>query len=454
MTNSFQFPPHHDTDKDTEKRPFGTPSHENPGQTGSNKPFAPQSQKPAFGTHTFGQHPQNPTQPTTPPRFGSTGSNTSAAFGSTARPAFGTQGASQGTQARPAFGSSTGSGTFGTPSTAPRPAFGSQQHPSFGSAASQSNTLPQSPRPSFRPASSSATPPFQPRSSLHRPTSLRKDGSSGLTDEEFLLLRDFIYKQCGIFIAENRKYLVENRLSARIKELNLKNYSKYYKYLKFDVNKDAELNKLFVLVTTKETSFFRNPPQLQIFQDIVLTNLLKDLRAANQRKLRIWSAGCSTGEEPYTLAIIIADLLQSELSAWDIKITANDLSTQVLQAAREGIYNEYTLRTTPKEFISRYFTQDGKVYKIKDELKRMVSFGQINLSNRDQLKLVERSHIVFCRNVIIYFDDDMKRKVINAFYDNLLPGGALLIGHSETLHNICRSFELEHYTGAIVYRKK
>ena len=84
----------------------------------------------------------------------------------------------------------------------------------------------------------------------------------------------------------------------------------------------------------------------------------------------------------------------------------------------------------------------------------MVSFGQINLSNRDQLKLVERSHIVFCRNVIIYFDDDMKRKVINAFYDNLLPGGALLIGHSETLHNICRSFELEHYTGAIVYRKK
>ena len=512
MTNSFQFPPHHDTDKDTEKRPFGTPSHENPGQTGSNKPFAPQSQKSAFGTHTFGQHPQNPTQPTTPPRFGSTGSNTSAAFGSTARPAFGTQGASQGTQARPAFGSSTGSGafgantttpkpasgspagsgvfgtpaaskpafgsssttgafggaaankpafgsstgsgTFGTPSTAPRPAFGSQQHPSFGSAASQSNTLPQSPRPSFRPASSSATPPFQPRSSLHRPTSLRKDGSSGLTDEEFLLLRDFIYKQCGIFIAENRKYLVENRLSARIKELNLKNYSEYYKYLKFDVNKDAELNKLFVLVTTNETSFFRNPPQLQIFQDIVLTNLLKDLRAANQRKLRIWSAGCSTGEEPYTLAIIIADLLQSELSAWDIKITANDLSTQVLQAAREGIYNEYTLRTTPKEFISRYFTQDGKVYKIKNELKRMVSFGQINLSNRDQLKLVERSHIVFCRNVIIYFDDDMKRKVINAFYDNLLPGGALLIGHSETLHNICRSFELEHYTGAIVYRKK
>ena len=282
--------------------------------------------------------------------------------------------------------------------------------------------------------------------------SFHKDMS--ISDEEFVLLRDFIYKKCGIFIAENRKYLIENRLSNRIKHLNLKSYSEYYKYLKFDDNKDAELNELYVLMTTNETSFFRNPPQLKVFQEIVLTNMINEIRKAGQKRLRIWSAGCSTGEEPYTLAIIISEVLKGELLTWDVKITANDLSTQVLAAARNGIYSEYSLRTTPKELVSRYFTKDGQVYKINPEMKRLVSFGQINLNEREQLKRVESSHIVFCRNVIIYFDDDMKRRVINSFYDNLLPGGALLIGHSETLHNICRSFELEHYSGTIVYRKQ
>ncbi|MBQ7586298.1 MAG: protein-glutamate O-methyltransferase CheR [Desulfovibrionaceae bacterium] len=275
-----------------------------------------------------------------------------------------------------------------------------------------------------------------------------------MSDEEFTLIRDFIYRQCGIYIADNRKYLVENRLASRVKELHLNSYNEYYKYLKFDVHKDEELNKLFVLVTTNETSFFRNPPQLKVFQDNVLSPLVETLQQTNQRRLRLWSAGCSTGEEPYTLAIIISEVLKNDLLCWDIKITANDHSTQVLQAARTGIYNEYSLRTTPKELIAKYFVKEGQIYKVKNELKRMISFGQINLSNREQLKMVERSHIVFCRNVIIYFDDDMKRKVINAFYDNLLPGGALLIGHSETLHNICRSFELEHRPGCIVYRKQ
>ena len=274
-----------------------------------------------------------------------------------------------------------------------------------------------------------------------------------ITNEEFILLRDFIYKKCGIFIADARKYLVENRLSNRIKSLNLKNYTEYYKYLKFDDHKEAELNELFVLMTTNETSFYRNPPQLKVFQETILPNILNQVRKTGQKRLRIWSAGCSTGEEPYTLAIIIAEVLRTELPMWDVRITANDLSTQVLAAARQGLYSEYALRTTPKDIIQRYFTKDGQVYKINTDMKRLISFSQINLNEREQLRRVENSHIVFCRNVIIYFDDDMKRRVINAFYDNLLPGGALLIGHSESLHNICRSFQLEHYAGTIVYRK-
>ena len=274
-----------------------------------------------------------------------------------------------------------------------------------------------------------------------------------VSDDEFRQLRDFIYAQCGIFIGENRKYLIENRLATRLKDLNLHSYSEYYNFLRFDPNKRVELTKLFEVVTTNETSFYRNPPQLQIFQDVVLQETINGLRKNNQKKLRIWSAGCSTGEEPYTIAIILCEFFKQEVLAWDIKITANDLSEAVLASARRGVYTDYALRTTPKELVAKYFVKEDNNYKLDAKPKHLVSFGQINLNDKQQLARVERSHIIFCRNVIIYFDDDMKRRVINAFYDNLLPGGALLIGHSESLHNISRAFKPEHHKGTIVYRK-
>ena len=274
-----------------------------------------------------------------------------------------------------------------------------------------------------------------------------------ISDEEFVQLRDFIYQQCGIYIAENRKYLVENRLSNRLKDLNLKSFGEYYQYLRYDANKRTELNKLFEVVTTNETSFYRNPPQLQVFQEKVLGAAIAELRAKGQKRLRIWSAGCSTGEEPYTLGIILHEVLRSEIASWDIRITANDLSEAVLASARKGMYSDYALRTTPPDIISRYFIKEGTQYRIDPKVQQLVQFGQINLSDRTQLKRVERSQIVFCRNVIIYFDDEMKKQVIGSFYDNLLPGGYLLIGHSESLHNISRAFKPEHHTGAIIYRK-
>ena len=275
-----------------------------------------------------------------------------------------------------------------------------------------------------------------------------------ITNDEFTQLRDYIYEQCGIYIAETRKYLVENRLSNRLKDLNLKNFGEYYYYLRFDANRRAEMTKLFEVITTNETSFYRNPPQLQVFQEKVLKAELEKLRAARTRKLRIWSAGCSTGEEPYTLAMILHEVLKNEILTWDIKITANDLSEAVLHSARRGIYSDYALRTTPPEIIARYFKKDGNNYHVEPKLKNLISFGPINLSDKMMLKRVERSHIVFCRNVIIYFDDEMKRQVIESFYDNLLPGGCLLIGHSESLHNISRAFKPEHHVGTIVYRKE
>lgn len=325
---------------------------------------------------------------------------------------------------------------FGSQQAAAQPA----QRPAFGQRPATARTD------SLRPAPGGAKP-----ESARSASPFRKD--LRITDEEFLLLRDFIYQQCGIFIAENRKYLVENRLSNRIKDLNLKSYNEYYNFLRYDKSRGEELTKLFEVVTTNETSFFRNPPQLDVFQRIVLTDAIDQARKNGQKKLRIWSAGCSTGEEPYTLAIILAETLKTDMANWDIKITANDLSHAVLAAARRGIYNEYALRTTPREMAEKYFKKEGNIYKIDDSLKRLISFGQINLSDKEQLKRVEKSQIIFCRNVIIYFDDEMKRKVINAFYDNLQPKGVLIIGHSESLHNISRAFQPEHHKGTILYRK-
>ena len=274
-----------------------------------------------------------------------------------------------------------------------------------------------------------------------------------ITDQEFSNLRDFIYSQCGIYIADNRKYLLENRLGNRLKKLNLRNFDEYYNFLRFDAGKALEMKKLFEVITTNETSFYRNPPQLKVFQENVLAEVIKECRTKG-KKLRIWSAGCSTGEEPYTIAMIIHELLKTEAPRWDIKITANDLSERVLESARKGVYNDYTLRSTPKDVAQRYFDMDNGTNKIKSEVKKLVSFGQINLKDRAQIKRIERSQIVFCRNVIIYFDDEMKKQVISSFYDNLLPGGYLIIGHSESLHNITRAFKPIHFPGAIIYKKE
>ena len=152
-----------------------------------------------------------------------------------------------------------------------------------------------------------------------------------ITDNDFLQLRDFIYDQTGIYVAENRKYLLENRLANRLKALGLKTFGEYYYYLRFDAGKREELKRLFEVITTNETSFFRNPPQLKVFQDIILKQLIEDLRSKRQKKIRIWSAGCSSGEEPYTVSIILHELLKKEIASWDIRITANDLSEQVLK---------------------------------------------------------------------------------------------------------------------------
>ncbi len=285
---------------------------------------------------------------------------------------------------------------------------------------------------------------------LTKTTTLKRDFR--ITDEEFVLLRDFIYQQTGIYIADNRKYLLETRLTNRLKTLGLNSFSEYYYFLKYDPERKKELEKLYSVITTNETCFFRNPPQLEVFQNKILPEVIE--RSRTSRKLRLWSAGCSTGEEPYTLAIILHEVLKTEISRWNIKITGNDISMDVLRAAERGIYGEYSLRLTPPHLKAKYFNKIGEgKYQVRPFLKKIVSFRHINLIDRFQVKQIEKSHVVFCRNVIIYFDEEAKKKVINLIYDNLLDGGYLFLGHSESLHNLSRAFTPKYYPGTIVYKK-
>lgn len=271
--------------------------------------------------------------------------------------------------------------------------------------------------------------------------------------EEFSLFRDYIHERAGIYFADNKMYLLKNRLAKRIQELNIKNYKDYFYRVKYDVTM-KEFYHLMNLVTTNETSFYRNPPQLKSYAEEVLPTVVKEkLASVGAKTLKIWSAGCSTGEEPYTLAILILEFLRST-SGWNIEIIASDISEDALAAARKGCYTELSLRTTPPEIIKKYFTPDEGKYIIKPEIKTMVRFGHLNLYDSRKLSMFSGMDFIFCRNVMIYFSDEVKKQVVRGFYNALRPGGYLYIGHSESLHGISKAFKLVYFRQALVYHKE
>lgn len=276
-----------------------------------------------------------------------------------------------------------------------------------------------------------------------------------MTREEFIPLRDFIYEKTGIFFAENKMYLLESRLSNRLNELGFMSYDDYYFFLKYG-NEDSkkELIHLLDVVTTNETSFFRNPPQLDAFKIILQKNYINN---HNNNPLitpiKIWSAACSTGEEPYTLAIMILEMIESTRKDIPFIIYATDISHRVLESAKKGIYGPYSVRNMDERITQKYFVKKGDSYAIKENIKRFIKFEHMNLIDSDSYKRFRFMDMIFCRNVLIYFDEKAKKKVIDHLYESLKPGGFLTIGHAESLHNISRAFKPIMFPGAIAYQK-
>jgi chemotaxis protein methyltransferase CheR len=272
-----------------------------------------------------------------------------------------------------------------------------------------------------------------------------------LPDDVFRLLRDFIHDYCGIFFDDTSKFLLERRLTRRLEQHHLKSFAEYYHFLRYDRKREEELTILVDNLTTNETYFFRESPQLRAFSEEILPELRE--RLADRKALRIWSAGCSTGEEPYTIAMLLFES-GDWWRTWQVEILGSDINQRVLHTARRGVYKKSAHRVTSPEMLAKYFIDEDKGdYRIVDKVKELVSFSSLNLLDPLKVNLISNMDIIFCRNVIIYFDKEAKKKVIESFSSRLREGGYLLLGHSESLINISNAFVLRTLKNDMVYQK-
>ncbi len=272
-----------------------------------------------------------------------------------------------------------------------------------------------------------------------------------LSDEIFKLLRDLIYKSSGVCFDDNSKDILRMRLANSVQRHQFRSFKDYYYFLRYDREKDAELASLLDIVTNHETYFFREMPQLKAFSEEILPEIREIKKKDGGKEIKIWSAGCSTGEEAYTIAMLF---LESRMfNDMNIEIFATDISHRVLHSARRGVYQKHAFRATDSEMIAKYFIQEENGYKISDKVKEKVNFGYFNLLDSDKSAFVNRMDVIFCRNVIIYFDMPAKKKVIEMFCEKLNNLGFLLLGHSESLINISTAFTLRHFKNDMVYQK-
>lgn len=252
-----------------------------------------------------------------------------------------------------------------------------------------------------------------------------------MSDKQFEALRKVIYERSGIHFPDGKKYVLESRLAARLGELEMDDFDQYTAFLTMGPYQTEEFQEMFDRITINETSFFRNEPQLDVFEKRILPELLEARRST--KRLRIWSAACSSGEEPYTLAILLHRSLGVRLADWRIEILGTDISERVLEIAESGKYTDYALRTTPAPIRQRYFRQEPGYWIVNDSIKSMVHFETHNLKDRYGAKRFGTWDVIFCRNVMIYFDDQMKSQLLRSFSDQLADDGTLFIGHSETI---------------------
>jgi chemotaxis protein methyltransferase CheR len=280
-------------------------------------------------------------------------------------------------------------------------------------------------------------------------------GVVAIQDNEFNYLKDVIYEKTGISLAPHKKIMLQSRLNVRLRANQIPNFQDYVKKLKSDkAFFNSEILEIINRVTTNKTDFFRENHHFDYLKKTFLPALEERLKILPRKTLRIWSSACSTGEEPYTIAMVLHDYFLGK-SGWDIKIYASDIDTNVLATAEKAVYKEDRVNTMPVETLRKHFLQkansDGtKEYQVKQNLKDMVTFRKVNLLDANY-PFAEKMDVIFCRNVIIYFDKPTQKKMFAQMEKFLDDNGILVIGHSETLFGISDTFK---FIGHTIYSKK
>jgi len=273
-----------------------------------------------------------------------------------------------------------------------------------------------------------------------------------LSDTAFENFRKMIYDSCGIYFQDNKKYLLESRLLKRINFLGMNTYEEYYDYLKYNSSNIQEKKYLYEAITINETFFFRNQPQL----DALVTTVIPQIIASKpgRPKIKIWSAASSSGEEAYSTAIIIFDLLKPKYPDLEVEIVGTDINNAVIETAKAGLYREYSIRNTQPYYLKKYFKPVGNAFEIDPAIKKVVSFKNFNLFDDISMRSMTNFDIIFCANVLIYFDAKAKIKVISNLYNSLNKGGYLFIGYAETLHTVSKAFTIISFPKTIGYKKE
>jgi chemotaxis protein methyltransferase CheR len=273
----------------------------------------------------------------------------------------------------------------------------------------------------------------------------------GPPDPELVRIRDLIYHSAGIFHPDNKLRLLLDRCGRRMKELKTQTLREYCDCLTIKPTRQTELIALLNEITIGETCFFRSQAQLDALRQIVIPRVLEAKSNLPLRRLRIWSAGCSTGEEPYTLSMLMLEEAHGRLQDWTVEILATDLNERSLAHATNGIYGTYSTRNLTPHYRQKYFIPAGDQLQIRPAVRSSITFSRLNLSDDGRMTFMKGVDIIFCCNVLIYFDLVSKRRVIQHFYNNLLPHGYLFLGHSESLYGVSEDFQLVHLPGATAY---
>jgi chemotaxis protein methyltransferase CheR len=273
-------------------------------------------------------------------------------------------------------------------------------------------------------------------------------------DPAYRQIRDLVYKVSGIYKTEEKLYLLAAGCERRMKQIGSKTAREYGELLTAHPSRDGEMRQLLNEITIGETCLFRSQPQLDALRKVILPELIAEKTRQITHRLRIWSAGCSTGEESYTLAMNMMEESEGLLKSWTVEILATDLNDRSIETAKAGIYGDYALRATSDHYKRKYFLPvDDKKLQVRPEVKKLISFSRLNLQEDSRMLFMKGMDLIFCCNVLIYFDGTSKAKVINHFFSNLNFGGYFFLGTSESLLNLNDKFQLVHFTGAIGYWK-